>query len=1219
MFQIQRSMTGMHLKDAKKSDSSITGRMSPWIERKSREPACTAANRSAVRSVLPTRSIRVDQEASPMKQQHRSLNPIMETSHTDLPSVVTDSAVNKVARWLEQIGPPVEWPAYSTIPDSLTGHNTSTSSIPPYTAPVCPKKIDDPSFDISEVAPFSFRTDFLPPSFDSSHSSAKEPAMSGHSSATAKTRVKLSGEHQACVDVLQSSPAATPSELLQEKRDLAYLAVPMQDEHVDYSDTPDYRAVHPSQRPRHPAKVLPPTGGYKSAIPQLKPIYPHRTVRQSHSRGAVQRDAPETKRPCPIIGGMAYSKARPTTKPQYRQHTPEEDIGRRHERNQNVSTKYLKQCGVKIDGQDSGLEETLLAYQAWVRTGRRGGEGSAPRSGPGSENNSGQQHRSNIPIRVNRRTSGDGVGTPTRTAVVNEQLGRKSDTRQVTVVAHQADTVTVTAVANEQLGRISDTRHVTAVAHQADTVTVTAVANEQLGRKSDTRQVTAVAHQADTVTVTAVANEQLGRKSDTRHVTAVAHQADTATVIPRSAISHGNCEKYPDVFGQARRPISGRKVPNDGSVNQKLHQVRGVDRRLIVKNTDKPHPEINESGNIRIHSSGETKPGPSSTSGGISQPGKKSSIRPTAPSPPHQPQRSGQNTLRDSDRKHCPMFAPILAPPCTKPAITCNTSGSNTYRKSSGDEQCNRQRHFDTKPARPTSPSRQHHPGQRSDHNSRSSRDYELKNGKMFAPTITSHHEKPSTSSAKPGSKTYRKTSVDEQFTLQNPVDAKPARPTYPSRQHHPQMSEHNYRSSRDHELKNGPMFAPTQTPHHEKPPTSSANSGSNTYRKSSVDEQFTLQHPVDAKSVRPTFPSRQHHPQMSEHNSRSSRHHDLKNGPMSTRTLTPRYEKPSTSSAKSGSNTYRKSSGDEQCNYKRHFDTKPDRPTSASRPHHQHRSDQNSRSSREHELKNGPMLAPTLTPPCTKPPITFKKSTSSAKSGSDTYRKRSGDEQCNFQRHFDTKPARPTPASRPHHQHRSDQNSRSSRDHELKNGPMFAPTITPHHEKPSTSSAKPGSNSYRKSSVDKQCNFQRPVDKNTLCSRHHEFKNPYKKPSTSSNKSGSSTYRKNAGDTTRVIEPSKAASRRVEQASCINPIPRTTEFANVTMSRFCLSPSSYNEGCTTPLARMPGRGLAAFRGFSAHHDALIRTTTCRQMLALAACATSVQRGKHLGLQEVWR
>ena len=1001
MFQIQKSMTGMHLKDAKKrsekrmeevssfslhqGESVVRGRMSPWIERKSREPAGIAANRSEVGSALPKRSVpdlpdsrpdsSITKEAScysPMKHQHRPLIPVMTTSHTDLSTVVTDSAVNKVARWLEQIGLPVECPAYSTLPDSLTGHNTGMSSIPPYTVSVRPKKLELPSFDNSEVAPFSFRTDFLPPSFDSSHSSAKEPAMSGHSSATAKPRVKSSGEHQACVDVLQSSPAATPSELLQEKRDLAYLAVPMQDEHVDYSDTPDYRAANPSQRPQHPAKILPPTGGYKSAIPQLKSRYPHRTVRQSQSRGAVKRGVPETKRPCPIIGGMAYYKARPTTKPQYSQHTSEEDIGRRHGRKQNVSTKDLKQSGVEIDQPDSCLEETLVMYQAWVSTGRRGGdgsstwselehvEGSAPRSGPGSEYNRGEQHRSNIPIRVNRRTSGAGVGTPTCTAVVNEQLVRKSDTL---------------------------------------------------------------------------------------HVNAVTHQADTVTVKPRSAIIHGNCEKDPDVFGQARRPISGRKVPNYGSVRVNL-QNRGVDRRLIVKNTGKPHPEINQSGNIRIHSSDDTKTGPSSTSGGISQPGKKSSIRPTSPSRPHHTQRSGQNSRRDSDRKHCPMFAPILAPPCTKPTITCNTSGSNTYRKSSGDEQCNFQRHFDTKPARPTSASRPHHPGQRSDQNSRSSRDHELKNGPMFAPTITPHHEKPSTSSAKPGSKTYRKTSVDEQFTLQNPVDAKPARPTYPIRQHHPQLSKHNSRSSRDHELKNGPISVPTQTPHHEKPSTSSAKPGLKTYRKTSVDEQFTLQNSVDAKPARPTYPSRQHHPQMSEHNSRSSRDHELKNGPISVPTQTPHHEKPPTSSANSGSNTYRKSSVDEQFT---------------------------------------------------------------------------------LQHPVDAKSARPTISSRPHHPQRSDHNSRSSRDRELKNGPMFAPPLTPHYEKPSTRSSKSGSNKIRKSSVDEQCNFQRPVDKNTFCSRHHEFKNPYKKPSTSSTKSASSIYRKNAGDTTRVNEPSKAASRSVE------------------------------------------------------------------------------------------
>ena len=95
-------------------------------------------------------------------------------------------------------------------------------------------------------------------------------------------------------DALLSCPAATASELFQEKCDLAYLPVPIQEEHANDSDRHGYRSVNPTQRKRHPAEV-PPTGGCKSAIPRLTAIYSHRPVKQSHSHGAVKYNAPETK------------------------------------------------------------------------------------------------------------------------------------------------------------------------------------------------------------------------------------------------------------------------------------------------------------------------------------------------------------------------------------------------------------------------------------------------------------------------------------------------------------------------------------------------------------------------------------------------------------------------------------------------------------------------------------------------------------------------------------------------------------------------------------------------------------------------------------------------------------------------------------------------------------------------------------------------------------
>ena len=48
-------------------------------------------------------------------------------------------------------------------------------------------------------------------------------------------------------DTLLSCPAATASELFQEKFDLAYLPVPIQEEHANDSDRHVYRSVNPTQ------------------------------------------------------------------------------------------------------------------------------------------------------------------------------------------------------------------------------------------------------------------------------------------------------------------------------------------------------------------------------------------------------------------------------------------------------------------------------------------------------------------------------------------------------------------------------------------------------------------------------------------------------------------------------------------------------------------------------------------------------------------------------------------------------------------------------------------------------------------------------------------------------------------------------------------------------------------------------------------------------------
>ena len=460
------------------SESSMTGRMSPWIERISREPAGIAANRSEIGSVLPKRSVHLERMSScnpppikhlrdlpdamrnsyrpkeaswhsPRNHQYRLRNPVMKKSYMDLSPVVTypgenvereqplaarakrntaifsadsmlkmmpqpdnssieRSVVNNVSnqtevvRWLDRIGPGVKSPAYSKLTESSTGHNTGTSSgvdsanepiysigsYASHTASGLAKNLERPSFGYSEVTPFSSRIDILPTSLESATtrdgSCGDYIVPSLGDVCSSKADVKLNK------DVLLSCPAATASELFQEKCDLAYLADPIKDEHATDSNneqatdsnTPDCRAANPAQR--HPAELTQ-TGGHKSAIPRLKSIYYHQTLKQSHSSGAAKHNAPDTKLLSLVIGHTVSSQARFILPPQDRQQTVKEYIDRRRGPKENVSSKGLEQVRVDIDRPDSGLEETLLVYQAWMRTGRGSGKSSAGILSPNSD------------------------------------------------------------------------------------------------------------------------------------------------------------------------------------------------------------------------------------------------------------------------------------------------------------------------------------------------------------------------------------------------------------------------------------------------------------------------------------------------------------------------------------------------------------------------------------------------------------------------------------------------------------------------------------------------------------------------------------------------------------------------------------------------------------------------------------------------------------------
>ena len=289
------------------------------------------------------------------------------------------------------MGPGIEHPAYSKLTESSTGYNTATSSgvksandrfcstdrryYASHTASGRPKNLERPYFGHGDVTPFSSRTDVLPTSLQN--------AKTTHDASCGDYIVPFLGDVYSSYDditlskdFMLSCPAATSSELCQDKCEIAYLAVPIQDVHATDPDTHDYLSVNPTQRVRHSAGE-PQTGCYKSAIPRLKSIYSKRIVRQRHFRGAVKHNAPETKPLDPIIGDIVYSQTRTILPPQVRQQTFKEHIDRRRGRKENVSSKVLQQVGVEIDRPDSGLEETLLVYQAWVHMGRGGRKSSA--------------------------------------------------------------------------------------------------------------------------------------------------------------------------------------------------------------------------------------------------------------------------------------------------------------------------------------------------------------------------------------------------------------------------------------------------------------------------------------------------------------------------------------------------------------------------------------------------------------------------------------------------------------------------------------------------------------------------------------------------------------------------------------------------------------------------------------------------------------------------
>ena len=823
-------------------------------------------------------------------------------------SFVNDVTIRpEVVRWLERMGPDVECPTISELAGSSTRCNTvRSSSISPmdmisdtsFTAPrQLPHHFEHPPFDDDEVTPIDSCADLLPASC--------QITTRTHDDSFAKESV-MPFDEDANLDALLSGALLEITELTDTliditNGDIHNNAEPSTSSHESqpYSgETSNVREPQPSQPIRH-IPESPRIAGYKSAIPRLTSLNSVQNIGWGDSRGVSKPDAPETKRLSPDIDETDSYKEHTIRKPQCRQQISEDTVGRRHWRKQNVSTKGLQQVGVEVDSRYSVLEDTLLSYQAWLRTGGNSSAGImspnsdrdgrltsseldhvgrlAPLSGSGKKYNpryhsnqepdrhgpdtESQQHESKIPICMSRRIS--------------------------PVVEHQLVETPTGTVDKQLLGRNSDTRHATKRKHRD--LVVKRKDADIVARK--TRSPTA--------------------NPDRRDITDVAHQADTVTVKYRLARSDGNCVKDAVVIGQSRRPICSGNVPNAGFVNIKQNRVHGVDGHQHLKGTgNKSHRQINRASDDVLRVSTADKQGRESAKHAPSRDAGERSFLSIPGNERHVPctkriHFSGDTKQGSSACVSQPGLAALLPSSSLKTPETndCKRRPPKTdlerapISQRKKGEQCTSQPLFCTKSARSPAPSRLQHQ-QRSGHDTRSSAENERKNGQMLAPTTTPFCKKPSTTSNKSGSNKYRKSAG---------------------------ATTNATKSSKGGAKMSNNMFAPTLTAPCKKPSISSNKSGSSTYRKSAGDTTTVTESSERKKDPMLASPRcRPNKPSITTNNSGSSTYRksagdttnvtkssETQNGPRLSPTLKSPCKTFSITSNKSGSSTYRKSVGD--------------------------------------------------------------------------------------------------------------------------------------------------------------------------------------------------------------------------------------------------------------------------------------------------------------------
>ena len=334
---------------------------------------------------------------------------------------------------------------------------------------------------------------------------------------------------------------------------------------------------------------------------------------------------------------------------------------------------------------------------------------------------------------------------------------------------------------------------------------------------------TAVTHQADTVT-------DRQRHNDTFHK----RQHRVNSFLPRPAKSDDTHVKVAGAIVLTRRPICNSKVTNHGSVEIKHDNLYSFDGRLPMKNASKSHHPISsatqdlvrvatDGRNTRINLGRESRNESCSRDANqhksAATVAKRQSVvsrateTPKMDSKPHDENKATRrgDCISNAQKSQSADLG--------KTARLIN--GRASYKRSGvSNERCTldtRRIHFSADTLQGSEPTSECMPH-------------------TYAKSSCSSRRKSLTT----GCKTRpAKMLTERPPTSLRPIGTRPAKPTTTTasgRPHRTQTSGFGHCSSRDIEQKNGPKLAPGLTPACKKPSIASNISGSNTYRKSDVN-----------------------------------------------------------------------------------------------------------------------------------------------------------------------------------------------------------------------------------------------------------------------------------------------------------------------------------------------------------------------------------------------